>query len=135
MTTYLLSEEAFMILNPYYVKIELSYYKYGFNKLTFTIKNIEYSIPASLLTILTLYFVRFSHTAASKISTKFQAAPINDDPLLKFEKIARNHFCGNFFKLRLSEIKPQTTRQAFNYVGLSNESQTNMLNLKYHNKN
>lgn len=124
-----------MLLNPYCVKIELAYYEYGFDRLTFTINKLEYGIPACLLTLPTLYFVGFSRTAASEIYAKFQVAPINDDPSLKFEKIARNHLWGSFFKLRLSRIKPQTTRQALDCVGLSDEAQTNVLKLEYPNKN
>lgn len=131
LTAPLLSKEALMLLNPYCVKVELAYYEYGFDRLTFTINNLEYSIPACLLTLPILYFVGFNRTAASEIYARFQAAPINDDPSLKFEKIARNYLWGKFFKLRLFGIKLQTTRQALNCVGLSDEAQTNVLKFEY----
>lgn len=136
LTAPLLSEEAFMLLNPDFVKIELAYYEYGFDRLTFTINNLDYSIPACLLTLPTLYFIGFNRTAASEIYAKFQAAPINDNPSLLFEKTARNYLWGNFFNLRyLGSTKSQTTREALECVGLSDEAQTNVLKLEYPHKN
>lgn len=131
LTAPLLSEEVFMLLDPYCVKIELAYYEYGFDRLTFTINNLKYHIPACLLTLPTLYFAGFNRTAASEIYAKFQAASINNEPSLKFEEIARKYLWSKFFKLRLSGIKLQTTRQALDYVGLSDEAQTNVLKLKH----
>lgn len=120
-----------MLLNPYYIRIEQAYYEYGFDRLTFLINNLEYSIPGCLLTLPTLYFVGFNRSAASEIYSIFQAAPINDNPSLIFEKIARNYLWDRFFKLMFCGTKPQTTRQALDYVGLSNEAQTNILKLGY----
>lgn len=81
----ILSEEALMLLNPYHIRIELAYYKHGFDRLIFQIKNLEYSIPGCLLTLPTLYFVGFNRSAASEIYSIFQAAPINDNLSLIFE--------------------------------------------------
>lgn len=135
LTKPLLSEEALMLLNPYYIRIEQAYYEHGVDRPTFLINNLEYSIHACLITFPTLYFVGFNRTATSEIYSIFQAALINKKPSLIFVKIARNYLWGKFFKLMFCGIKPQTTREALDYVGLSNEAQINILKLEYPTKN
>lgn len=131
LTAPLLSEEALTLLNPYSIRIEQAYYEHGFDRLTFTINNLEYSIPACLLTLPTLYFVGFNRAAACEIYAEFQAAPINDNASFRFEKIARTYLWHKFSKIWFCEIKPKTTHEALDYVGLSDEAQTNILRLEY----
>ena len=54
LTEQLLSEEALTLLDPSTVKLERSYYEHGFNRITFIIEGLEYSIPRCLLTLPTI---------------------------------------------------------------------------------
>lgn len=74
----LLSEEAVMLLDPSTVKSELVYYQHGYDRTTFTIKGLEYSIPGCLPTLPTLYFVGFNRVAASEIFAEFQTIEYTD---------------------------------------------------------
>lgn len=131
LTAPLLSEEALTLLNPYSIRIEQAYYEHGFDRLTFTINNLEYSIPACLPTLPTLYFIGFNRAAASEIYAEFQTAPINDNASLRFEKIATTYLWQKFSDIWYCKIRPKTTHEVLDYVGLSNEAQTNVLRLEY----
>lgn len=132
LTKPLLSEEALMLLDPNSVRIEQAYYEHGFDRLTFTIKDLEYSIPACIPTLPTLYFVGFNRTAASEIFANFQTTPIlNSSAHYKFERIARAHLRKKLWEVYYDVVQPKTTREALDYVGFSDEAQTNLLKLKY----
>lgn len=127
----LLSEEALMLLDQKSVRIEQAYYEHGFDRLTFTIKNLEYSIPACIPTLPTLYFVGFNRPAASEIFENFQSAPIqNLNAHYRFQKIARTHLRKKLWEICYEVFEPKTTREALDYVGFSDEAQTNLLKLK-----
>lgn len=128
----LLSEEALTLLDPNSIRIEEAYYEHGFDRFTFTIKSLEYSIPACFPTLPTLYFVGFNRPAASEIYANFQAVDIlNSNAYFKFEKIARDYLVEKFSDIWFNEFQPKTTREALDYVGLSDKAQTNLLKLKY----
>lgn len=130
LTAPLLSEEALMLLDPNSFRIEQAYYEHGFDRFTFTIKTLEYSIPACILSLPTLYFVGFSRAAASEIYAKFQTTPIvNIDPYISFVDIAKDHL----YRKRKDVFfhRPNTTRAALDYMGISDEAQTHLLKLRY----
>lgn len=131
LTTPHLSEEALMLLDPYSFSIEQAYYEHGFDRLTFIIDNLKYSIPACLTTLPTLYFAGFGRPAASEIYAKFQAAPINKNPYFRFRMIARTHLQQKGLNIRTEVVRPKTTREALDYMGVSDEAQTKLLKLQY----
>lgn len=132
LTAPLLSEEALMLLDPRSIRIEQAYYEHGFDRLTFTINNLRYSIPACVPTLPTLYFVGFNRLAASEIFVNFQTSPIlNLSAHHKFEKIARTHLRKKIWEICYGVFEPKTTREALDYMGFSDEAQTNLLKLKY----
>lgn len=135
LTAPLLSDEALMLLDPKSIKIEQAYYEHGFDRLTFTINNLEYSIPACVPTLPTLYFVGFNRLAASEIFANFQTAPIlNFSAHHKFGGIARAHLRKKLWELCYDVVEPKTTREALDYVGFSDEAQTNLLKFRHPTK-
>lgn len=126
-----LSEEALMLLEPYSISIEQAYYEHGFDRLTFIIDTLKYSIPACLPTLPTLYFAGFGRPAASEIYAKFQAAPINKNPYFRFRMIARTHLEQKGRDIHTKVVQPKTTREALDYMGVSDEAQTRLLKLQY----
>lgn len=131
LTAPLLSEEALILLDPNSIRIEQAYYEHGFDRLTFTINTLEYSIPACIPTLPTLYFVGFNRSAASEIYATFQAAPIKKDAAQKFEEIARAYLEDKLSKISRKVVQPKTTHEALDYAGFSDEAQTNVLKLEY----
>lgn len=132
LTAPLLSEEALMLLDPRSITIEQAFYEHGFDRLTFTINNLQYSIPACVPTLPTLYFVGFNRPAASEIFANFQTSPIlNLSARHKFEKIARAHLRKKIWEICYGVFEPKTTREALDYMGFSDEAQTNVLKLNY----
>lgn len=129
LTKSLLTEEALMLLDPYSFCIEQAYYEHGFDRLTFINDSLEYSIPGSLITLPTLYFAGFGRPAASEIYTKFQAAPVSKNPYFKFRMIARTHLQQKGRHIRTKVVQPKTTREALDYMGVSDEAQTKVLKL------
>lgn len=130
LTALLLSEEALMLLDPRSVSIDQAFYEHGFDRLTFTIKNLQYSIPACVPTLPTLYFVGFNRAAASEIFAEFQTSTILSlGANHKFEKIARTHLRKKIWEICYGVFEPRTTREALDYVGFSDEAQTNVLKL------
>lgn len=126
----LLSEEALMLLDPYSFCIEQAYYEHGFDRLTFISGGLEYSIPACLPTLPTLYFVGFARPAASKIFAKYQTASINKTPYFRFKKFAIAHLVQRGRHIRTKVVKSKTTREALDYMGVSDEAQTKLLKLQ-----
>lgn len=126
-----LSEEALMLLDPYSFTIEQAYYEHGFDRLTFIIDTLIYSIPACLPTLPTLYFVGFARPAASEIYAKFQTSPINKKPHFKFRMIARTYLQQRGRDIRNKVVEPKTTREALDYMGVSDDAQTKVLKLHF----
>lgn len=126
-----LSDEALMLLDPHSFRIEQAYYEHGFDRFTFRIDTLQYSIPACLPTLPTLYFVGFNRPAASEIYAKFQTAPISNNPYFRFRMIARVHLHQKGRDIRTKTFQPKTTREALDYMGFSDEAQTKLLKLKY----
>lgn len=131
LTIPLLSEEAMILLDPYSFTIEQAYYEHGFDRLTFVIDTLKYSIPACLPTLPTLYFVGFARPAASEIFAKFQTSPINKKPHFRFRMIARTHLQQRGRNIRAGLVQPKTTREALDYIGISDEAQTKVLKLHF----
>lgn len=132
LTAPLLSEEALMLLDPRSVRIDQAFYEHGFDRLTFTINNLQYSIPACVPTLPTLYFVGFNRPAASEIFAEFQTSSILSlSANHKLEKIARTYLRKKIWEMCYGVFEPRTTREALNYLGFSDEAQTNVLKLNY----
>lgn len=130
LTAALLSEEALMLLDPRYVWIDQAYYEHGFDRLTFIINNLQYSIPACVPTLPTLYFVGFNRPATSEIFAEFKTSNILSlGAIHKFRKIARTHLRRKIWEICYEVFKPKTTREALDYIGFSDEAQTNVLKL------
>lgn len=127
----LLSEDALMLLDPYSFSIEQAYYEHGFDRLTFTIGGLEYSIPACITTLPTLYFVGIARPAASEIYAKFQTASISKSPLIRFRALARAHLQQKGRDIRNKVVEPKTTREALDYMGVSDDAQTKVLKLQF----
>lgn len=120
-----------MLLDPHSVRIDQAYYEHGFDRLTFTIKNLEYSIPACIATLPTLYFVGFNRATASEIYAKFQTNPnVNVDPHISFVEIAKDHLYKKCQEIFFQWVEPVSTRDALDYVGISDEAQLKLLTLK-----
>lgn len=132
LTAPLLSEEALNLLDPRTVWIDQAYYEHGFDRLTFIINNLQYSIPACVPTLPTLYFVGFNRPAASEIFAEFQTSTIRSHGANhKFRKIARSHLRKKIWEIVFGVFEPETTREALDYIGFSDEAQTNVLKLNY----
>lgn len=127
----LLSEEAMMLLDPYSFTIEQAYYEHGFDRLTFLIDTLMYSIPACLPTLPTLYFVGFARPAASEIFAKFQTSPISKKPHFRFRMIARTYLQQKGRNISTGLVQPKTTREALDYIGISDDAQTKVLKLHF----
>lgn len=130
----LLSEEAVMLLDPSTVKSELSYYEHGYDRITFTIKGLEYSIPGCLPTLPTLYFVGFNRIAVSGNFAEFQTIEhhdFDDSVLSIFKMIILDRLLEKVENTQTKSVNPKTTMEALDYIGLSDEAQTNVLRLRF----
>lgn len=126
-----LSEESLMLLDLNSFRFEQAYYEHGFDRFTFIIDTLEYSTPACFPTLPTLYFAGLNRPAASKIYAKFQTAPFYNNPYFRFRMIARTHLQRKGWDIRTKAFKPKTTREALDYMGVSDEAQIKILKLKY----
>lgn len=132
LTAPLLSEEALMLLDPRSIRLDQAFYEHGFDRLTFTIHNLQYSIPACVPTLPTLYFVGFNRPASSELFAEFQTSSSLDlSANHKFENIARTHLRQKIWEIRYGVFEPRTTREALDYMGFSDEAQTNVLKLNF----
>lgn len=134
LTELLLSEEALMLLDPNAIKFEMAYYEHGFDRITFIIKGLEYSIPGCIPTLPTLYFIGFNRVTASEIFAKFQRTTFDessDSVVSTFKIIITEYLYQKFHNIQEVVVNPKTTREALDYIGISDEAQTNLLKLKF----
>lgn len=68
----LVSEEAIILFDPNSFRFEMSYYEHGFDRITFIINDLEYSIPGCITSLSILHFIVFNRSVASEIFAQFQ---------------------------------------------------------------